>query len=368
MRCQHPARCLALLCALALAARAQVQVQVDNDDPAIEYTPLEDWYIADEANDHSLGGFHRVTTVSTATATFRFTGTGIQYMAPLFSDMIDTQVSLDGGPPELISLQDTTVVAVVDSGATVESSPLWSQQGLENVEHELVISVAPGSRLALVDAFVITQEDDTTESTSSTEEPTATEEETSTRTTSTRTRPSPTDDESAASPEASPTPATRLGLTVGISVVGGLAGVVLIGGLLFWLRRRRRAARERQAWGSYAPARSHPPPPPPAAMAEVDDSINSGKARFRSVPSRNTLKAYIDEADRDSGVFSSAGGVPVGGTMSPNASFGSAAGAAAAHAAGKNGSKLRQVVATDDSAAPPAVPAWQAGGQAHSRT
>lgn len=352
-------RWILVVLTFAALATAQVEVRVEDDDPAIVYTPLTSWYRNEIVNPMDSGGYHMVTDDATATATFRFRGTGIQYWAPLWADVITTQLTLDGGIPETISLQDMTQVVGSVGGTTVESSMLWSQQGLADIEHELVFSVAPGGQFSVVDALVVTQlETEVLPEETTTDLPvviTETSASSSTATSSSTTSSSTRRNLFATpSPEASPTPETTAGLTIGIAVVSSLGGVLLICLLLFWLRRRRQARREREVWlANYQNAAQQPPPP--NAMAEIDDSIAQGKGRYRSVPSRHTLRSYLEDMDRESGLYSSgngSGSIPVGGTMTPSLSASGSLSGAAANTNSKGTSKLRQVVATEDGAKP----------------
>ncbi|KAH6891617.1 hypothetical protein BKA70DRAFT_1572055 [Coprinopsis sp. MPI-PUGE-AT-0042] len=280
---------LVFLCFIAGYVRAQVEVPVDDNNPAIVYSPSISWFRNEETNPMDAGGFHMVTTDTAASAEFRFTGTGISYMAPLWAEEITTQVRLDGGVPVVIDLQDKTVTPEVDGPTTVESSVLWSEKGLTNTEHVLIIDVAPGGRFAVVDQLIVEQDGtsttDTTTETTATD--TATETTSETPTTSSRTRPA-----AATSPTASPTPATITGLTITIAVVCSVAGaLIILLALLFFLRRRRHR-REREAWGRMNPAL--PPGPPPPPMDTIDDGINAPpKQRFRSIPSRNGTLAKM---------------------------------------------------------------------------
>lgn len=66
-----------------------------------------------------------------------------------------TQISLDGAGPVVLQLIDPdTVVPVQDGAETVQSSVAWFAEGLDNVPHTFVVSVAPGSEHAIVDTFV----------------------------------------------------------------------------------------------------------------------------------------------------------------------------------------------------------------------
>ena len=63
-------------------------------------------------------------------------------------------LSLDGGPGECVNLQDVSRPSTGGGPETVQSAPVWGVQGLENAEHELVVSMCPGGRYVVVDAFM----------------------------------------------------------------------------------------------------------------------------------------------------------------------------------------------------------------------
>ena len=78
---------------------------------------------------------------------------------------------------------------------------------------------------------------------------------------------------------------TKTGMTIAIAVVCGLAALLAILGLVYWLRRRAQKKAEERAW---ILANQEPPAPPP--MEEVNDGVAAGKGkRFKSVPSRKNL-------------------------------------------------------------------------------
>lgn len=67
---------------------------------------------------------------------------------------VTTQVELDDLPPVLLDLRDYTQRFENNGPETVQSSVVWSQTGLENTQHTLVVSVGPGESLAILDTLV----------------------------------------------------------------------------------------------------------------------------------------------------------------------------------------------------------------------
>lgn len=75
-------------------------------------------------------------------------------MSPLWPYLVNTAVSLDSGPILLIDLVDHSQPDKGDGSETVQSHVVWGQDGLENREHNLLISVGRGQPYAIVDALV----------------------------------------------------------------------------------------------------------------------------------------------------------------------------------------------------------------------
>ncbi|TFK23579.1 hypothetical protein FA15DRAFT_656627 [Coprinopsis marcescibilis] len=308
------------LALLAAAAHAQVITEFDDNDPTIVYSPEASWFRAEEVNPMDSGGFHQVTTEVGATATFRFTGSRVEYHAPLWADEITTQITLDAGTPEVVSLQDPAAEVIPDGPTTQDSALRWSAEGLDpDVEHILVIGVPPLGGFGIVDLLVVESDEPATSSSSSSvssTEPATTDSETASSTTTRRAV-------TATSEPSRETPATRAGLTIAIAVVCSLVGVIAICIAAFLFRRRHQRKRDRALWALQHQDQDRNLPPPP--MDEIDDSINARKHRYRSIPSRNNLRAsnFMDDD-----------------TVSQQS--------AAPSASGKQTSKLRQVVATED--------------------
>jgi hypothetical protein len=75
-------------------------------------------------------------------------------MAPLWPYTVTTEVTLDGGPPQLIQMIDPLLSEPVGSQPTVNSAVLWGQTGLPDAQHTLVMSMAPSGMYVIVDALV----------------------------------------------------------------------------------------------------------------------------------------------------------------------------------------------------------------------
>ena len=63
-------------------------------------------------------------------------------------------MALDGSQPTLLDLRDYTQPLEIDGPETVQSSVVWSQTGLANTQHTLLVSVGPGETLAILDTLV----------------------------------------------------------------------------------------------------------------------------------------------------------------------------------------------------------------------
>ena len=74
-------------------------------------------------------------------------------MAPLWPFTINTVVTLNGGPPQLIQMTDPLNIEPDGSNPTVNTSVLWGQTGLADVQHTLVMSMTPNGTYVIVDAL-----------------------------------------------------------------------------------------------------------------------------------------------------------------------------------------------------------------------
>ncbi|TFK18600.1 hypothetical protein FA15DRAFT_709712 [Coprinopsis marcescibilis] len=140
---------------LATAAGAQIITEYDDSDPSIVYSSLAGWFRGEEVNPMHFRGFNQVTTEVNATATLRFTGRRVEYHAALWADRITTQITLDTGTPEVVSLQDPDAEAFLDGPSTQVSALRWSAEGLDpDTVHILVIGVPPNGGFGIVDLLM----------------------------------------------------------------------------------------------------------------------------------------------------------------------------------------------------------------------
>jgi hypothetical protein len=63
-------------------------------------------------------------------------------------------VALDDLQPTLLDLRDYSQPLEIDGPETVQSSVVWSQTGLANTQHTLLVSVGPGETIAILDTLV----------------------------------------------------------------------------------------------------------------------------------------------------------------------------------------------------------------------
>jgi hypothetical protein len=81
-------------------------------------------------------------------------GVAIYFYSPLWTFQVTTLVTLDDLPPVLLDFRDNTQPLDINGPETVQSSVVWSQTGLENTQHTLLVSVGPGQTLAVLDTLV----------------------------------------------------------------------------------------------------------------------------------------------------------------------------------------------------------------------
>ena len=167
-----------LLCifyiAFLLVVNAMHNMTVDDNDPSINYQPPSSWVVSD-SDLLDAGGQHHETTDPDATASYTFTGSfqftcietdtflsshsfaigvAIYFYSPLWPSQVTTQVALDDLPPVLLDLRDYTQPLDVNGAETVQSSVVWSQTGLTNTQHTLLVSVGSNQSLAILDTLV----------------------------------------------------------------------------------------------------------------------------------------------------------------------------------------------------------------------
>lgn len=72
-------------------------------------------------------------------------------MSHLWPYPVDTAISVDSGPQEIINLTDN-LPSYGTGGENVESTAVWGRIGLENGVHEVVVSLH--KEFVVVDAFM----------------------------------------------------------------------------------------------------------------------------------------------------------------------------------------------------------------------
>ncbi|KZV84256.1 hypothetical protein EXIGLDRAFT_842356 [Exidia glandulosa HHB12029] len=131
-------------------------ITVDDTSPEIVYTGTWDpnYYPSSLA----FNGSHRLSYDPTATATLKFKGIAVYYWAPLWPYIVNTTVTLDNGTSHFLDLTDYDSLGKDGTGQveTVLSQVRWSQTGLEDKEHTLVATMAPGAIYLVVDAITYT--------------------------------------------------------------------------------------------------------------------------------------------------------------------------------------------------------------------
>ena len=90
------------------------------------------------------------------TLTAEATGVAIYFMSPLWPYLVNTAVSLDSGPTDLIDLTDHSRPENPggNGSETVKSQVVWGVTGLTKSQHTLLISVGAGQPYAIVDALM----------------------------------------------------------------------------------------------------------------------------------------------------------------------------------------------------------------------
>ncbi|KAG8859384.1 hypothetical protein FRB96_004599 [Tulasnella sp. 330] len=205
-------------------------ITIDDTDSIIQYSG--NWEPdSQHLSDLDYGGAHTVSSQSTATATFGFTGVAVYYMSPLWPYPVTSQLTLDNGASVEVDLQDHSVTSTSTQGEeTVQSAPVYGFTGLENGVHTLVVSMAAGGQYVIADAFMYTLEDSSTTS-SITSDPSS-----SSSSSSASIAP--------ASTSILPAPSNSSHNTTAIAVGAGLGGAVfllaLLGLWLFYSAKRKR--------------------------------------------------------------------------------------------------------------------------------
>ncbi|KAG6874227.1 hypothetical protein C0995_003773 [Termitomyces sp. Mi166 len=273
-------RIYAVLLAAIPCILCRHNVTVDDQNPAIVYNPRSNW--SPSANSSlDAGGAHMLTQDPVATATFKFTGVAVYYMAPLWPYRVTTALSLDSGPVVLLDLVDHSRPDVGQGPETVQSHVIWSSGELSNTQHTLVISVGAGQSYAVVDALVYTTLDlsdvTTSASASSTTSSTSSTQVVSSSSSATPAAAATT----SASADASKSTTTHV-LPIALGTIFGILALLLVLlGIWFCIRRKRRPKSE--AWT--VPGTPYPGSPPIApAMSNVPGlAVNGGDYAYTGV-------------------------------------------------------------------------------------
>lgn len=79
-------------------------------------------------------------------------GVAIYYMSPLWPYAVDSAISVDTGPQEIVDLMDHSRPVQNGGEETVQSQVVWGRSGLTNGTHTVVVSLH--SNYIVVDAFM----------------------------------------------------------------------------------------------------------------------------------------------------------------------------------------------------------------------
>jgi hypothetical protein len=121
-----------------------------------------------------FGGTHHLSNDPTATATFTFTGkssglrrasvlqrvlscgTGaaVYVVAPQWPYQVGMSLTLDGGAPLVIDLQDLTVSTTNGGPEDLAWAVVADANGLNSSHHQLVVSMPSGYSYMVVDGFM----------------------------------------------------------------------------------------------------------------------------------------------------------------------------------------------------------------------
>ncbi|KAF9474201.1 hypothetical protein BDN70DRAFT_924745 [Pholiota conissans] len=235
-----PSACLFILLSVSRLVYAQEALQaisIDDGDPRITYSPPSSWQLAADGPVIDAGGTHMVTSEPGATAMINYTFVSFFFLSPKWPYKVTTDISIDGGAPVTLDLQDhNTPVTAVGGSATLPSAVVYSFDGnSQSAEHTIVLSVHPGDQFAVVDMFqfFVLPNTTTTSSSSSVQTSTATDTTSATSvilSTSPSTVPSDTSSPTAAMNDSHlrlPTGAI-VGLIIGLSLVIVVLFVLLV--------------------------------------------------------------------------------------------------------------------------------------------
>ncbi len=144
-----------LLSGLLTAGSAFAATRYEQSDPSVVYTGV---WTPSVLPGHSGGSVEYSSDQANGTATFSFTGTGVDYIAAKWYNRGIAAVSLDGGPEQLLDLYAPGIPG--DTTTVQYQQVIYSVRALANGPHTLKVRVtgtrsgaaaAPG--LITVDAF-----------------------------------------------------------------------------------------------------------------------------------------------------------------------------------------------------------------------
>ncbi|KAJ7673998.1 hypothetical protein DFH06DRAFT_752458 [Mycena polygramma] len=262
--------------ALLQVVDALLNVTVDDVSPMISYSGI--W---EPSSSHlsglDLGGSHTLSSDSSASATFLFTGVAVYYLSPRWPYDVSTRLSLDGAPSVLVNLTDPSTSPSPPGGSeSALSSAVWSATGLANTSHTLI---ATYGNYIIVDGFIYTV-DNGTSSLSSSASSSSTSSLSSSSSSSLSSSLSASATLSASSAGPSTIPSNNRSLAIGLGSAFGLAVFIAGALLVFAFYQRRRALRARSArpqsglsdWNSYMRGRGRYAPVAVAHTLESSDA------------------------------------------------------------------------------------------------
>lgn len=155
----------------AYQAKADQNVTYDDSSSSIAY--FGQWSNSAQ-NSLDFGGSHHLSNDPNGTATFTFTGErrctslytcdidvkhhpgiAVYVLAPKWPYQVGMSMTLDGGDPLVVDLQDLTIPTSTDGGPEDKAwSVVADANGLNNTRHRLVISMPSGYLYQIVDGFM----------------------------------------------------------------------------------------------------------------------------------------------------------------------------------------------------------------------
>ncbi|KAJ7600838.1 hypothetical protein C8J56DRAFT_19319 [Mycena floridula] len=128
---------------------------IDDNNSTIHYSP--GWTVSQESA-LDFGGSHHLTDQSNADARFVFTGIAIYFLSPRWPYSVGVKISVDDFPSSVVDLRDHSLPFNANGGPeTVASETVWSMQGLENIQHTVIVQFATDvSDYCILDALIYT--------------------------------------------------------------------------------------------------------------------------------------------------------------------------------------------------------------------